>query len=161
MDTSHWEIYREWVKSGYWDEVHGTISVSKTPQYVFTNLHTREDGTPADMTLNISYALNKKVVNIRAVHAVNRYQNKGILYVQPYYVSKNVGNTSGNAVFKFQYPKPGDENSTMHVYFDLEGGGSFEIQMNVPVNGIYADSKFNLPDPQFKKSVKDSEVISF
>ena len=161
VDTSHWETYKEWVKSGYWDEVHGTISVSKTPQYVFTNKHTLPDGSVCDMTLNISYALNKKVTNIRAVHVVNRYQNKGVLYVEPYSVTKNVGGTSGSAVLKFQYEKPGDENSTLHVYFDLEGGGSFEIQMNIPINGIYADSKFNIPDPAFKKSVKDSEVITF
>ncbi|MGI1691685.1 hypothetical protein [Thermoanaerobacter uzonensis] len=161
VDTSHWETYREWVKSGYWDEVHGTISVSKTPQYVFTNKHTLPDGSVCDMTLNISYALNKKVANIRAVHVVNRYQNKGVLYVEPYSAVKNVGGTSGSAVLKFQYEKPGDENSTLHVYFDLEGGGSFEIQMNIPINGIYADSKFNIPDPVFKKSIKDSEVITF
>ncbi|MDI3519674.1 MAG: hypothetical protein PWQ34_1821, partial [Caldanaerobacter sp.] len=161
VDTSHWETYREWIKSGYWDEVHGTISVSKTPQYVFTNKHTLPDGSVCDMTLNISYELNKKVTNIRAIHVVNRYQNKGVLYVEPYSTVKNVGGTSGSAVLKFQYEKPGDENSTLHVYFDLEGGGSFEIQMNIPINGIYADSKFNIPDPVFKKSVKDSEVITF
>jgi hypothetical protein len=161
VDTSHWETYKEWVKSGYWDEVHGTISVSKTPQYVFTNKHTLPDGSVCDMTLNVSYALNKKVTNIRAIHVVNRYQNKGVLYVEPYSTVKNVGGTSGSAVLKFQYEKPGDENSTLHVYFDLEGGGSLEIQMSIPINGIYADSKFNIPDPVFKKSIKDSEVITF
>jgi len=161
VDTSHYETYQEWVQSGYWDEVHGSITISKTPQYVFTNKHTRSDGTPCDMTLNISYNLNKKVTNIRAIHVINRYQDKGVMYVEPYSAVKNVGGTSGSAVLKFQYDKPGDENSTMYVYFDLEGGGSLEVRMNIPVNGIYSDSKFNLPDPVLKKSVKDSETVSF
>ncbi|GAB6118829.1 hypothetical protein JCM16816_24260 [Thermoanaerobacter brockii subsp. lactiethylicus] len=143
------------------DKLRGTVTISKTPQYVFTNKHTREDGSVCDMTLNISYTFNKKITSIRAVHVINRYQNKGVLYVEPYSVIKNIGDVTGSAVMKFQYDKPGDENSTLYIYFTAEDGKTAEVQLKIPVNGFYADSKFNLPDPQWKKSEQDNWTVIF
>lgn len=92
---------------------------------------------------------------------INRYQNKGVLYVEPYSVIKNIGDVTGSAVMKFQYDKPGDENSTLYIYFTAEDGKTAEVQLKIPVNGFYADSKFNLPDPQWKKSEQDNWTVIF
>ncbi|MFZ3063178.1 MAG: hypothetical protein WA148_05515, partial [Actinomycetota bacterium] len=82
-----WVTEQVWVPGGYWSEpLHGTVTISKLPQYVFTKWHyLTNDGRrhsvqdePAHSDIIISWQANKPVSSIKVYADVQRHKSKGI-----------------------------------------------------------------------------------
>lgn len=153
------------------DLVHGKITVTQTPNFVFTKWHRDQNGNPASMTITIKWedirigsifetptglsevTAPAYVTNVVAFHNIHRYTNKPIEsnnWVTEHPVESNVDLANQQATFKFQYRKAGREDST--VYFKLYLNGSDKyilIYCNVPVNGynpsLFREAKTNKP----------------
>ncbi|MBS3949587.1 MAG: hypothetical protein KGZ53_02825, partial [Peptococcaceae bacterium] len=127
------EIRRVLVPSGHWDSLHGSITVERDREYVLTRLW-RPANKNYDMTITLAYTLNRPVIGVRAVHVLNRFQGMGQMFVFP--TSRQVRPNNGGATLNFNYTNPGKENSALYIWLDFAGGESFEVSMDIPVNGI-------------------------
>jgi len=168
VDTSHWETQRVWVQDGYWAPVNATVTVSKSPTYIYTKWHVDENKVPASMTITITVSnltMDKKpasVSKIEAYHVINRYEGKGQETIYP--VSSSMSGSS--ATFKFEYPHAGDKNSLVNFLITVSNGtqtAKIRVYAPVPVNGFQTTGMVVDRDvtPQFDRSVLDSETISF
>lgn len=169
------------------DVVHATVTITKTPTYIYTKWHVNKDNVPAHMDITISWQnvrigrlinVNGQVqeeitpatvTNVVAFHDIHRYTkiipddfNWQTIYPNPSYTQLDLKNN--RATFRFEYPKAGRTDST--IYFKLYLNGTdqyFCVYAKIPVNGygvsFYQDS--TKTDPGFDKSVKDTETISF
>ncbi|MBE3578990.1 MAG: hypothetical protein IMW83_03830 [Caldanaerobacter subterraneus] len=168
VDTSHYEYRQVWVQSGYWAPVNATVTVSKSPTYVYTKWHVDENKVPASMTATITVSNAKidgypaSVTSIQAYHVINRYEGKGTETIYPASSSVN----GGTGTFKFEYPHAGDKNSMLNFIITItnsKGTAKVRIYAPVPVNGFQTTGMVVDRDvtPQFDRSVLDSETISF
>ena len=168
VDTSHYENQQVWVVSGYYGYASGTVTVTKTPPYIYTKWHVDEDKVPASMTITITVSnltIDKKpatVSKIEAYHVINRYQNNGTETIYP--VSASMSGSS--ATFKFEYPHAGDKNSLVNFFITASNGAQtakIRVYAPVPVNGFQTTGMVVDKDvtPQFDKSVLDNETINF
>jgi hypothetical protein len=168
VDTSHYETSQVWVTSGYWAPVKATVTVSKSPTYVYTKWHVDENKTPAGMTVTITVSnatidnQPASVTSIQAYHVINRFEGQGQETIYP--VSSSVN--GGTGTFKFEYPHAGDSSSTLNFIVTITNSKSsakVRIYAPIPVNGFRTTGMVVDKDvtPQFDKSVLDSETISF
>jgi len=125
------EVRSVWVPSGHYESLQGTITVERDREYVLTRLWRPRDKTH-DMTLTLTYSLNRTVTGVRAVHVLNRYQGMGQMLVHPQILSGG----PGRVLLNFNYTNPGQANSTLDIWLDFAGGETLKIFMEIPVNGI-------------------------
>lgn len=168
VDTSHYETQQVWVQSGYWSSANATVTVTKSPTYIFTKWHVDENKIPSSMTVTITVSNAKiagysaSVTSIQAYHVINRYEGKGTETIYP--VSSNVSGSTG--IFKFEYPHAGDKNSMLNFIVTItnsKGTANVRIYAPVPVNGFQTTGLVVDKDvtPKFDRSILDSETISF
>ncbi|SHF95647.1 hypothetical protein SAMN02746089_02817, partial [Caldanaerobius fijiensis DSM 17918] len=167
------------------DDVHATITITKTPTYVYTKWHKDVNNVPAHMTITISWqnvrvgsivdmpdgptevTTPATVTDVVALHDIHRYTNNvpdEYNWQTIYPVDTQLDLAHNKATFTFEYPKPGQPDSTIYFKVYLNGTNKyFCVYVKVPVNGygvsFYQDS--TKTDPGFDKSMKDSETISF
>jgi hypothetical protein len=160
------------------DSVHATITINKTPNFVFTKWHTDEKGYPAYMDITIKWKnveigsvidtpdgphevrTQAYVTNVVAFHNIHRYTN----YLFPddnweteYPVMQNIDLANQEATFRFMYRKAGQEDSTLYFKLYLNGTDKyFCVYVHIPVNGFnttfFQDNQNSSSNPGFKTS---------
>lgn len=167
------------------DDVHATITITKTPTYVYTKWHKDVNNVPAHMTITISWqnvrvgsivdmpdgptevTTPATITDVVALHDIHRYTNNvpdDYNWQTIYPVDEQLDLPHNKATFTFEYPKPGQPDSTIYFKLYLNGTNKyFCVYAKIPVNGygvsFYQDSKN--ANPGFDKSMKDTETISF
>ncbi|MBT9177544.1 MAG: hypothetical protein DDT20_01878 [Firmicutes bacterium] len=137
-----------WSPSGHWESLRGTIMVERDRELVFTE-RWRAANRQYDMGITLTYSLNRKVVRVQAVHVLNRYQNMGQLHVRPAMQSSIPGRT----VMGFIYRHPGQVTSTLFIRLHFAGGETFQVEMQIPVNGITVTQRTGLGSEAFNRAV--------
>ncbi|AFK85895.1 MULTISPECIES: hypothetical protein [Thermoanaerobacterium] len=140
------------------DDVHGTITINKTPNFVFTEYHKDANGYPAYMDITIKWQniqighimdtpggkteirSNAIVSNVVAFHNIHRYTNYALPsdnYETEYPVEQNLDLAHNQATFRFMYRKAGQTDSTLYFKLYLNGTDKyFCVYVNIPVNGF-------------------------
>jgi len=140
------------------DDVHGTITINKTPNFVFTEYHKDANGYPAYMDITIKWQniqighimdtpggkteirTNAIVSNVVAFHNIHRYTNYALPsdnYETEYPVEQNLDLAHNQATFRFMYRKAGQTDSTLYFKLYLNGTDKyFCVYVNIPVNGF-------------------------
>ncbi|MCM8901742.1 peptidoglycan DD-metalloendopeptidase family protein [Caldicoprobacter algeriensis] len=137
--------------------VAGTITISKTPTYVFTKFNKTPSGQPSNMDITISWSnlnllilrADKTVLHSEPItvtraesqHRINRYTQPETYSWGTLVYSKLTNNSPGNGSYRaiYEYNKAGKPNSpfTFTGYYIHEGQEkSFSITVNIPVNSI-------------------------
>ncbi|KNZ68694.1 hypothetical protein Tfer_2788 [Thermincola ferriacetica] len=165
-------------------EYHGTVSVSKTPKYVFTAWHRRPSGELCDMKVDVSWSNFRKVVyysdgssdeipvevtKVEAYHVIERYDDKGQMYVWPVETLASSLGSSGHVKHLWQYERAGKPGSMVYYLLRLETGDAIEVTFEVPVNGfsttyLNPDEAETMADkvaPTWWCSPRDSQTVSF
>lgn len=142
------------------DNVHATITVNKTPNFVFTKWHTDSSGYPAYMDITIKWSnveigslidtptgprevrAPAYVTKIEAFHNIHRYTNYILAddnWETEYPVMQNIDLANQQATFRFMYRKAGQEDSTLYFKLYLNGTDKyFAVYVHIPVNGFNA-----------------------
>jgi len=165
-------------------EYHGTVSVSKTPTYVFTAWHRRPNGELADMKVDVSWSNFRKVIRysdgttstvpvsvtkVEAYHVIERYDDKGQMYVWPVGTLGPVTlGSSGHIKQMWQYERAGKPGSMVYYLLRLDTGDTVEVTFEVPVNG-FSTMSINPDEPEMAdkiapiwyRSPKDAETVNF
>lgn len=146
VDISRYEPENFWVSDGYYEEpIHGKVTVTKDPQYVFTKWHKDNGGSECGMNLKITWEIDaagllpghvpKKIVSAYVFEDVSRYKDKGIDKVAIY--NGNVSPAAEGSVNTFTFFSfAGNENSVLHIFLHAEGGQVVHIYFSNPVNGF-------------------------
>jgi len=120
-----------WTQSGHWQTLAGTITVERDREFVLTH-RWRPDYKAFDMALTLTYALNREVIGVQAVHILDRFQGMGQMVV---HAASIMGGPRGH-IIGFNYTHPGQPSSTVHIVLHFAGGETFRLELQVPVNGI-------------------------
>jgi len=160
------------------DAVHATITINKTPNFVFTKWHTDEKGYPAYMDITIKWknveigsiidtptgprevrtpAYVTKVVAFHNIHRYTNYLLEDDNWETEYPVMQNIDLANQQATFRFMYRKAGQEDSTLYFKLYLNGTDKyFCVYVHIPVNGFNAtffqDNQNSSSNPGFKTS---------
>jgi hypothetical protein len=174
------------------DDVHATITVNKTPNFVYTKWHTDENGYPAYMDITIKWKdveigsiidmpdgpheIRQKawISDVKALHNIHRYTNYGndSDYETETPVDQSIDYFNQQATFRFQYRKPGKEDSKFFFKLYLDGTDKyFTVYADIPVNGFNAtyfndnkdhtDYGFLTSNPYYKQTPIQTQTISF
>lgn len=167
------------------DDVHATITINKTPNFVYTKWHTDENGYPAYMDITIKWKnveigsvvdtpggtqevrTPAYVSNVTALHNIHRYTNNIIAsdnWETEYPVMQNIDLANNQATFRFMYRKAGQEDSTLYFKLYLNGTDKyFCVYVHIPVNGfnatLFNDGKDH-SNPGFKTSNPNSNMTN-
>lgn len=142
------------------DSVHATITINKTPNFVFTKWHTDANGYPAYMDITIKWknveigsiidtptgprevrtpAYVTKVVAFHNIHRYTNYLLEDDNWETEYPVMENIDIANQQATFRFMYRKAGQEDSTLYFKLYLNGTDKyFCVYVHIPVNGFNA-----------------------
>lgn len=160
------------------DSVHATITINKTPNFVFTKWHTDEKGYPAYMDITIKWKnveigsiidtpigprevrTPAYVTKVEAFHNIHRYTNyllEDDNWETEYPVMQNIDLANQEATFRFMYRKAGQEDSTLYFKLYLNGTDKyFCVYVHIPVNGFnttfFQDNQNSSSNPGFKTS---------
>jgi murein DD-endopeptidase MepM/ murein hydrolase activator NlpD len=137
--------------------VAGSVTITKTPTYVFTRWNRTPDGSASNMDITVNWA-NLNVLTLRAdktvlrsepvtvtraesQHRINRYTEPETYSWGTLTYSKLTSNSPGNGSYRavYEYDKAGKPNSpfTFTGYYMQEGQEkSFSVTVNIPVNAI-------------------------
>ncbi|MDI6604099.1 MAG: hypothetical protein QME35_03020 [Thermoanaerobacteraceae bacterium] len=174
------------------DDVHATITVNKTPNFVYTKWHTDENGYPAYMDITIKWKdveigsiidmpdgpheIRQRawISDVKALHNIHRYTNYGndYDYETETPVDQSIDYFGQQATFRFQYRKPGKEDSKFFFKLYLDGTDRyFTVYADIPVNGFNAtyfndnkdhtDYGFLTSNPYYKQTPIQTQTISF
>jgi murein DD-endopeptidase MepM/ murein hydrolase activator NlpD len=137
--------------------VAGTITITKTPTYVFTRWNKTADGQPSRMDITISWdnlnllilRADKTVLRSEPItvtraesqHRINRYTIPETYSWGTLTYSKLTNYSAGSGSYRavYEYDKAGKPNSpfTFTGYYTCEGEEkSFSVTVYIPVNGI-------------------------
>jgi len=137
--------------------VAGTITITKTPTYVFTRWNKTADGQPSRMDITISWdnlnllilRADKTVLRSEPItvtraesqHRINRYTIPETYSWGTLTYSKLTNYSAGSGSYRavYEYDKAGKPNSpfTFTGYYTYEGEEkSFSVTVYIPVNGI-------------------------
>lgn len=179
VDTSHWETRWGWVwvssgywgwfdnwvwvTSGYWDEAHGTITLNKWPNYVFTAWHTDANGNPRYMEANITWNLDHDVKSVSSYHQIIRIENRGTEWPGPKWITygQTMPTKQGTAKIHYEYNRAGIPDSTLYITLEMTNGTKATVYAKIPVNGTYSTNDVTTPTPVFDKSLLNNETINF
>jgi len=160
------------------DSVHATITINKTPNFVFTKWHTDANGYPAYMDITIKWKnveigsiidtptgprevrTPAYVTKVEALHNIHRYTNyllEDDNWETEYPVMQNIDLANQEATFRFMYRKAGQEDSTLYFKLYLNGTDKyFCVYVHIPVNGfnatLFQDNQNSSSNPGFKTS---------
>ncbi|KHO63243.1 hypothetical protein THYS13_13640 [Thermoanaerobacter sp. YS13] len=160
------------------DDVHATITINKTPNFVYTKWHTDANGYPAYMDITIKWKnveigsiidtpdgphevrTPAYVTNVVAFHNIHRYTDYVLAddnWETEYPVMQNIDIANQQATFRFMYRKAGQEDSTLYFKLYLNGTDKyFCVYVHIPVNGFNAtffqDNQNSSSNPGFKTS---------
>lgn len=187
VDTSHWELQekpvwvssgnwetrKKWVESGYWAEpLHGTITVQKTPSFVFTKWHwLTQDGNwhsyideRAHVRITISWTCEKPVDGTSHYAEVTRNDDLGS--VDRILIATHVfpdGEASGEMQTVTEYEHAGNAKHTFELHA-LDGSVT-KVYFEIPVNGFNGvntgENSIDSDENEFLRSTRDRETISF
>ena len=116
-----------------YESLQGSVTVERDREFVLTSLWRPADKN-YDMTLTLTYDLNRTVIGITAEHRIDRFQGMGQMFVFP--TSWQVRPNNGGATLNFNYTNPGMTTSTLRIWLHFAGEYSLEVAMDIPVNGI-------------------------
>lgn len=159
------------------DDVHATITINKTPNFVFTKWHTDENGYPAYMDITIKWknveigsiidtptgprevrtpAYVTKVVAFHNIHRYTNYLLEDDNWETEYPVMQSIDLANQQATFRFMYRKAGQEDSTLYFKLYLNGTDKyFCVYVHIPVNGFnttFFQDNQDHSNPGFKTS---------
>lgn|GEM_PF-6928596 len=160
------------------DDVHATITINKTPNFVYTKWHTDANNYPAYMDITIKWKnveigsiidtpdgphevrTPAYVTNVVAFHNIHRYTDYILAddnWETEYPVMQNIDIANQQATFRFMYRKAGQEDSTLYFKLYLNGTDKyFCVYVHIPVNGFNAtyfqDNQNSSSNPGFKTS---------
>lgn len=127
----------KWVKDGYWIEgLEGSITLSKTPKYVFSAWHNRENGEVCDMRFVLNWDASKRVTKVEAYHDTIRLKNKGTIKVHASELDFKSGK-KGSYRGRLEFPKAATSNSKLHIILTADDGTTAHCYCKIPVNGFY------------------------
>ncbi|MDO8886411.1 hypothetical protein, partial [Candidatus Oleimmundimicrobium sp.] len=146
----------KWVKDGYWIEgLEGSITLSKTPKYIFSAFHNRENGETCDMRFTLNWDASKKVIKVEAYHDTIRLKNKGTIKVHASTLDFKSGK-KGSYKGRLEFPKAATSNSELHIILTADDGTTAHCYCKIPVNGFYG---INIPELDCEQETKWSRSL--
>jgi len=141
----------KWVKDGYWVKgLTGSVTLLKTPKYVFSAFHNRENGEVCDMHFTLNWDATKRVTKVEAYHDTIRFGNKGTIKVHGDKLNFNPGK-KGSYKGRLEFPKPATSNSELHIILTANDGTTAHCYCKIPVNGFYG---INIAEPDLEQETK-------
>ncbi len=173
IESGNWESRKKWVESGYWAEpLHGTITVQKTPSYVFTKWHwLTPDGMwhayineRAHVRIIVSWNAEKPVD--RTSHYAELARSDDLGSIDRITIASHDfldGEMTGEMNTVTEYEHAGTAKHTFE--FHAVDGSVAKICFEIPVNGFNGanvdENMIDQAESAFTRSVKDRETIVF
>jgi len=141
----------KWVVDGYWIEgLAGSVTLSKTPKYIFSAFHNRENGEVCDMRFTLNWDATKRVTKVEAYHDTIRFGNKGTIKVHASKLDFKPGK-KGSYKGRLEFPKPAISDSELHIILTADDGTTAHCYCKIPVNGFYG---INIAEPDLEQETK-------
>jgi hypothetical protein len=171
--SGYWETYQQWVASGYYAEpLQATITVSKSPAYVFTRWHYLTNNgrrhsagdEQAHLDLTVTFTANKPISAYRVYANVERQDIDGMHYS----LSLKSGTyavplPSGTITARGEYDYGG--LGTHFVQITATDGSTATVYFDIPINSFRGvninETRQTTPGLPFSRSLQDTGTISF
>lgn len=173
VSSGYWQTYQEWVASGYWAEpLRGTITVSKSPKFVFTRWHyltgngrkRNNDDEPAHINLDITFTVNKPIRSYR-IYADIRRDNADKSHYQVIFSAGQFRDPQpiGSLTTRGEYDYAG--LGKHYILITAVDGSTATVSFDIPINGyrsINTDELHqNTPGQPFTRSLQDNGSVTF
>jgi len=151
-----------WVTDGNWVKgLTGSITLSKTPKYIFSAWHERENGETCDMRFTLNWDCDKRVTKVEAYHDTIRLKNKGTIKVHASKLDFKSGK-KGSYKGRLEFPKAATSNSELHIILTADDGTTGHCYCKIPVNGFYG---INIPErvtgrTEWSRSLQDEGSVT-
>jgi hypothetical protein len=173
VPSGYWEDYLAWISSGYYlDPLHGTVTVTKEPAYVFTRWHwltpdgrrqsEASDRAHADMTL--SWQTDRPVAAIREYVDVRRDDETGAVdRILICNIRLDPPEQIGSRPARVEYEHAG--LGTHYFILTATDGTTAVIYCEIPINGYRSvntgEETRNENRNGFARSAQDTGSITF
>jgi len=159
VKSGYWKYYRVWVVSGHWaPPIRGTVTIKKSPTYVFTKWHRDSRGRVSHLDIEVSWNTSKPISRLTASMVVNRYRGKGKDHIFVF-DRKIIPSKSGRVKGRVEFEHAGDEKSTLYVRLKASDGTTALVYCSIPINGFLGinvnSSASSIPVEPWKKSLQD------
>jgi hypothetical protein len=146
IDTSYYDQQKVWITDGYYaSPLKGTVTIEKTPRYVFTRWHKDGKGKEASMELRIRWKVDnedlpegeakKEIIRINVYQDVIRYGGRGKEKVTIFNGSvKRSEEGFIDTVTRFEHS--GSDESMLHIYLYSQTGQVGHVKISNPINGF-------------------------
>jgi hypothetical protein len=171
--SGYWQTYQAWVVSGYWAEpLHGSVTISKTPPFVFTGWHWRTyDGqqhSPSDershLDLSVTGTFNKPIKSIREYVVVTRTTHRrdhDKIEITTTTYTTPASSITLDTIVEYSHAGTGRH----YIILTATDGSTATLFCDIPINGYRTigtnTANSDLSVSGFERSIQDTGTITF